>query len=257
ALQGAVHRQPVVAGQRRERAEARVAAEAHHPLDPPGEGRLLPLRHQGRELRQLGGPPPRKRPPGERHRAALQRRQAEDRASQRRLAAAVRADDGDELTLADRQVDAVERRQAHPGISDGRVPRLENHRSERRRRRAKSGTPTSAVTAPTGSSSGRATVRAAVSASTRNPPLARNTAGRRRRCAGPRAPRSAWGATRPTNPITPQTATLAAVRSDVARYTRRRARPASSPSARAGSSPSESRSSARGEANRTTRGDAA
>ena len=97
-----------------------------------------------------------------------------------------------------------------------RFSRLEDHASVLRSSRAKSGTPTSAVITPTGSSSGRTTVRETTSDSTRNDAADDEDQRQQRavqrpgdRCGRRAAPPG------PTKPMMPQVATLAAVSSAV------------------------------------------
>ena len=88
---------------------------------------------------------------------------------------------------ADPAAHAVERRAARwPGSARVRPLRLEDHVSVLRSSSANSGTPTSAVITPTGSSSGRTTVRATTSERTRKRPPTRKTSGSRRPMQRPR-----------------------------------------------------------------------
>jgi len=92
---------------------------------------------------------------------------------ERGFAGAVLAEQGHELSLADRRVEAVER----PGraVSRAQSPRLERRAHELlRRSQANTGAPMAAVTAPTGSSAGANADRETASAATSSaaPPIA-------------------------------------------------------------------------------------
>jgi hypothetical protein len=119
-----------VAGQREE--EARASAEARD------DGRLKRLEHRqlGEDLDELEAPRhaepcERDRPDAadvlalEAHAAPARLEDAGQHVDQRGLAGAVRADDGDEFALADRQAHAVERHVGAVELAD--VPRLEDH----------------------------------------------------------------------------------------------------------------------------------
>src|SRR5207237_10764309 len=144
--------------------------------------------------------------------------QAEGRTHQRCLAAAVRSQHGVALARAHLE------RASHPTVARGvRVAARDAAQGEdqltvhRRSRNANTGTPSRAVTIPTGSSRGAATVRASVSAAASRIPPVRNAVGSKVRCSRPHTRRQTCGTTSPTKPITPATATAAAVRSDAAR----------------------------------------
>src|SRR6185295_9456578 len=141
--------------------------------------------------------------------------QSRQRPDERGLAAAVGPGDSHELACTHPAGDAVEGRVWGGRIAHGEALRFEDHASVLRSSRAKSGTPTRAVMTPTGSSSGRTTVRATTSDSTRNDPPTTKTRGRSERCSGRETVRTACGTTSPTNPMMPQVATLAAVSSAV------------------------------------------
>src|SRR5205814_10413065 len=87
----------------------------------------------------------------------------------------------------------------------------------RRSRKANRGTPRSAVTMPTGSSRGATMVRATVSAAPRRIPPVRNAVGKSVWWSRPHRRRQTCGTISPTKPITPATATAAAVKSDADR----------------------------------------
>src|SRR5688500_12859134 len=80
----------------------------------------------------------------------------------------------------------------------------------------KNGPPTSAVTMPTGISTGATTVRPTASHATRNVPPAITENGPSVRGFGPNTSRPTWGTTRPTNPIGPHVATTPPTMSDAA-----------------------------------------
>src|SRR5204863_375821 len=162
------------------------------------------------------------------------------------------------LARAHLERDAQQRVARRAGVAARQVAHGDDQLTlHRRSRKAKRGTPTSAVTMPTGSSRGATTVRARVSAVVRRIPPARNAVGNRVRCSRPHRRRHTCGTISPTNPITPATATAAAVRSDAERYTTRLRRRTSAPRYCAGSSPSASRSSGRAAAARTPSGSGA
>ena len=84
----------------------------------------------------------------------------------------------------------------------------------------KNGPPASAVTTPTGRSSGEtgdAIARAAASARTRNAPPPRNDAGTSSRWSGPSTSLSACGTITPTKPTSPEAETAAPVTSEPAK----------------------------------------
>src|SRR5262249_4784247 len=139
-------------------------------------------------------------------------------AHQRRLAAAVRTQQGNELSARHAERDVVQRVAPHARVAERDVPHLENQYAVHRlSSNAKRGTPTSAVTMPTGSSRGATTVRASVSARTSSVPPARNDGGRSRRGRPPPGARPECGALSPTHRIPPAPATAPAVRNDAAR----------------------------------------
>src|SRR5690606_9887004 len=123
---------------------------------------------------QLVATPGAYRPALEQYLPVLNLHQTEQRAEQRGLASPVGPDDRHQAPWRYPHRDTVQGEVSRAGVAHAGVDRRETHRTDRRSRTAKSGTPTSAVTTPTGSSIGRTTVRAAASANTRKPPPARN-----------------------------------------------------------------------------------
>src|SRR5258706_8459073 len=146
-------------------------------------------------------------------RAARRGQEAGHQAEQRRLARTVRSDDGEPLAASDDQVDRSDH--LAPAVPAGHVAKLEDQiahssypRCVRRRRNRKNGAPMTAVTTPTGTSP---RTRATTSAATIRLAPASADSGRTTRAFGPTTSRTTWGTTRPTNPISPLTATHAAV----------------------------------------------
>src|SRR5690606_29103174 len=116
--------------------------------------------------------------------AVVRRAHPGEHAHERRLPRAVRTDDAEHLARRDARVDGAERLAS--GVANADAARLEHERARerdrahrsapasslawRRNNKRKNGPPQSAVTTPTGSSVEPSTLRAAVSATTRNAP---------------------------------------------------------------------------------------
>src|SRR5690606_26903329 len=125
---------------------------------------------------------------------------------QRRLADPVRADDAEHRARLAAQRDRVAHR---PAASDGGdlVEAEVGHARDRPSRSARNtGAPTSAHTTPVCSTAPVTTVRAAVSASSRNAAPKSAANGSSRAWAAPMTRRSACGTTSPTKLMTPETA---------------------------------------------------
>src|SRR6267143_4157877 len=209
-----VHRLVIGRALSAEHREMRVAAEQDGFAHALGEYRLLPLWHDADEAGELAPAPGRRRPPGHQRAARRWRQRAQRHAQQRCLAATVRAQHGDQVSAPRRERHAAQRIATRARVAVAHALGGENQfRVHRRRSRAKTGTPTSAVTMPTGSSRGATATRAAVSAKLSSVPPPRNATGRRARWRWPHSRRPMWGTMSPTNPMTPETATAAAVRS--------------------------------------------
>src|SRR5690606_15076261 len=159
-------------------------------------------------------------------------------AQQRRLAGPVGPDDRERAALGDREPDPVEEPLA--GDLDDDVVAADHPstpRREVRSTRMKNGAPKNAVTTPIGISAGAATVRARRSAAHRNAPPNSSDSGSSDRWLGPTSSRTVCGTMIPTNPISPDTLTAAAVPRDAAAITSSRVRCVCSPSVAASSSP--------------------
>src|SRR5947208_13969566 len=181
-------------------------SEQHGLADALREGVLLALRHDAHDAGEVA-PRPRGSGPAQdcpRPRAGGQ--EAERHPHERGLAAPVRTEHRVEC--------AGPQSEAHPGegvpdcprVAIGDVARVENQLAvHRRSSSAKTGTPTRAVTMPTGSSRGATKVRATVSERASSVPPPRKAAGSSGRCWRAHSARIASGTTRPTKPITPDT----------------------------------------------------
>src|SRR5207244_4067722 len=141
------------------------------------------LRHGRDQARQLAPPVACDRAAVDLDRPVRRRKLARDHAEQRRLPRAVRAEERAQLARRDLEVDAVQHLAPPPEAE--RDPAHPDHPSAPVRRDARStrknGPPQRAEITPTGSSSGAAIVRAAVSASTRKVAPPRKDAGTSRR----------------------------------------------------------------------------
>src|SRR5690606_38645774 len=234
--------------------EVRVPAHRDELADREGEDGLLALRHDADPPREFAAAPRLDRPAPEGDPAGIGPDRAEQEPEERRFPGPVRPEDRRDRAGRHDQVDAVERAAGRAGIPVAEPRRLEDrvpHSGLRIRRTTKTGTPTSAVTTPTGSSAGAAIVLAMVSATRRNAPPAKIDAGSRSRWSLPQRSRIAWGTISPTKPITPATATAAPTRNDATRKAVTLTRSTGAPRKSAGSSPSASRSSGRARARRT------
>src|SRR5439155_8935179 len=143
---------------------------------------------------------------------------AERRAQQRGFSATVGPEEGVKVTHPDLERDAEQSVAGSARVAAREVADSDDQLTvHRRSRKANSGTPSSAVTMPTGSSRGATTVRASVSAAAKRIPPATNAVGNSVRCSRPHRRRHTCGTISPTNPITPATATAAAGKSDADR----------------------------------------
>src|SRR5215472_9131338 len=187
---------------------ARVAPE-HDVVEhaAPEVGGVV-LQQQGDAAREIGAGEVAQRDAVERHRARLRRAQPGERVDEAGLPRAVAPEQGPALPRLEREVERAH--QLGAACGEGQLRGGEHQRSLARSRRS-TGTPIIAVSTPTGSSAGAATVRASVSASaSRLPPRQaasgmssawRCTPESRRRC----------GTTSPTKPIAPPSSTAVAV----------------------------------------------
>src|SRR2546430_5460656 len=217
-LQRPLDRRPVLGTLRAPERQMWVRAEHDGIADALREEIVLPLGHDARHARELPPRPGGGRPTEHLRRPRVRRDEAQCDPYERGLAAAIRPDDREEVPGAGCETHAGERVVRRAGVAVGDPAHVEDQLAVHRRRlTAKRGTPTSAVTMPTGSSRGATATRAVVSASASRAPPARNDAGSNDRWRWPHSRRMACGTIRPTNPITPDTATAAAVSSDAAR----------------------------------------
>src|SRR5699024_3455981 len=168
----------------------------------------------------------------------------DEQAEQRRLARSVRPEHPPHLPRTHGEVDAVKNPDppsAPPvgGITEPFGPEVSSHRAPFRRRsnHANTGAPTAAVTMPTGNSCGANTVRASVSAQVRKIAPVSAASGSTSRWPLPTSSRTTWGNTRPTNPIAPETLTIAPVSRAVAVSSSHRDRATSTPREAAATSP--------------------
>src|SRR5262249_38592253 len=222
--------------------EPRGAAHAHHVEDGGGEPGYVPPRDIGQGARDRGRLELREGATVDRHRAAERRLQAEQGAEQCGLTRAVGAEQAKHLARRKRKRDVAGDEMA--AITDGEVVRDELHGQpqeprSRARSQRKNGAPSTAVNMPSGVST-RARLRASRSTSSMNEAPSSMAAGSSRPKRGPTIMRAMWGIIRPTQPITPETATTLAVMRVAARITTARRRATSMPSERASSSPSAS-----------------
>src|SRR5689334_14741909 len=225
-------------------AERDDGGDRHRPVED------VPLRQIGDAARALARRERAERTAVDRD-PAFRRLQAGQRANERRLAGAVRADQHAEL--AGPQVEGhaihdepVAKPDDHVGSVQPRRAHVAAPSSRRRSRKIiamKNGTPISAVTTPSLSSMAVAlglagTSRTAISAAmSSTAPI--KVAGRQMRAGSePTRRRTRCGATSPTNPIEPATATAAPTPSATPITTRIRVRSMSTPSEAAASSPS-------------------
>src|SRR6266705_1567588 len=207
-------RRPYAAEERK----VRVSAQEDRLVHPLWEQVFLTLWYHAHHAREIAARPDAGRAAEDLSTAACGSDEAKGCPQQRGLAAAVGPEQGVKFARAHIERDVHERvargaRIAAREIADG-DDQLTVHR---RSRKANNGTPSSAVTMPTGSSRGATTVRASVSAAARRTPPARNAVGNRVRCSRPQRRRQTCGTISPTKPITPATATAAAVKSDADR----------------------------------------
>src|SRR5256884_3787420 len=244
-------RRPYAAEERK----VRVSAQEDGLVHPLREQVFLTLWHHAHHAREIAARPDAGRAAEDLSTAACGSDEAKGCPQQRGLAAAVGPEQGMKFARANIERDAHERVPRGARIAAGEIADGDDQLTvHRRSRKANNGTPSSAVTMPTGSSRGATTVRASVSAAARRTPPARNAVGDRVRCSRPQRRRQTCGTISPTKPITPATATAAAVKSDADRQTSRLRRRTSAPRDCAGSSPSASRSGGPAAANRTTSG---
>ena len=137
--QGARHRRPVLRGEGRERPAVRVAAERHPVLDRDAVRRLVLRGHEGHALREARAGPARERAALEEDLASRGRKEARERAHERRLAGRVRPDEGEALARQKREVHAPQHAPAaavdaeSAGVEDGAHPRPSCPRSARRK----------------------------------------------------------------------------------------------------------------------------
>src|SRR4029453_19149037 len=244
---------------RLEAAQAEVGAPAHqHDLgDLEGERDRMLLRDHRQPLRKRAPCILFRGPLRELEGAAIGPQHAARHAQQRGLPRACAADQADQLSLGEREVDAAQHgaaleRHLDPGQAE-RAHVRSLRAAARRSRNTNRGPPASAVIAPTGSSRPPSTVRATVSHSTRKAAPPRAEAGRRSRWSGPTLSRSRCGMMRPTKPIRPETETAAPTMREVATSSSRRTASTGTPSCAAGASPRARRFSARPKGSATAR----
>src|SRR5262249_28570692 len=175
------------------------------------------------------------------HGAGLGLDQSQQRAEERRLAAAVGAEQAEHLAGREAEADVATHNPSR--IAERQPLDREPHgaahcqpRREAASTQMKNGAPMNAVSTPSGISM-RATVRASVSTPSRYPAPSRIEAGRSRLKSGPTRNRARCGTRSPIQPTTPLIDTTPAVMSVAAAMTARRSRRVSAPSARASSSP--------------------
>src|SRR5262245_41782845 len=202
----------------------------------------LRLRHVAEHARDSPARPRRNRRAVHEHGARLWLEQPEQRAKERRLAAAVGAEQAQHLAGGEAKADVA----THdaPRIAERQPLDLQPHggahcqpRLEAASTQMKNGAPMNAVSTPRGISM-RAMVRASVSTPSRYPAPRRIEAGRSRLKSGPTRNRARCGTRSPIQPTTPLIDTTPAVMSVAAAMTTSRSRRVSTPSARASSSPS-------------------
>src|SRR5256886_674488 len=217
----------------------RVTAHQHELLDRERKGPRRLLRHHRHLARQRPGREIAHGPSVEPDLAALRAQHAREQPQQRRLARAVGTDDAEDLAALDgeRQPRKRERPLAPtrgPRVGEGDVAELNERRHSGRLRvrriHTKKGAPQKAVITPTESSAGATTLRASVSAASRNAPPASAAVGTRKRLSWPTSPRNTCGTISPTKPMGPVNATTVPVSSAAATNTRRLSRSAFTPS---------------------------
>src|SRR5690606_19233203 len=228
-------------------AEVGVAAHGDEFAHGDGERELLVLRHDADAAGQLTRRPLRQRAPRVTRLARLRRERAEQHPEQRGLARAVGAEDRVHAAGRHVEVHAVQRGRGGARVREAQAARGEDgaHTRLLASSSTNTGTPISAVMTPTGSSAGAASVRAAVSATSRNAAPASSDAGSRKRWSLPQASRRACGMIRPMKPMTPHAATLAATSSEATKYATSLTRSTRTPRCSAVSSPTASRLSGR------------
>src|SRR6266567_2348225 len=204
----AVDSRPVCRTHAAEQREVWVATQQHRLAHALWEQVVLALGKHAHQARQGAPRPGVRRASQDLDLTGDERHEAEGRAHQRRLAAAVGSEH--RVQLAGRELE----RDAHEAVARGvrvtardAAQRDDQLTVHRRSRKANTGTPIRAVTIPTGSSRGATTVRARVSAAASRMPPVRNAVGSRVRWSRPHTRRHRCGTTSPTNPITPATAT--------------------------------------------------
>src|SRR6185503_12424149 len=169
------------------------------------------------------------------HVAGERRDKPEERAQERRLAAAVRTQEADDLARREVELESL----AHHAVgeSEAEVAGAERHgrRTPAARSAMKTGVPTKAVTTPGGTSVGKS-VRHAVSTPSMNAAPSRIESGISRAKAAPTRSRAACGTARPTQPIVPASETAHAVARVAATITTRRMRRTFTPRLAASSS---------------------
>src|SRR2546430_3849144 len=217
----------------------RVTAHQHELFDRERKGPRRLLRHHRHLARQRPGREIAHGPSVEPDLAALRAQHAREQPQHRRLARAVGADDAEDLAALDgeRQPRKRERPLAPtlgPRVGEGDVAELNEWRHSGRLRvrriHTKKGAPQKAVITPTESSAGATTLRAILSAASRNAPPASAAVGTRKRLSWPTSPRNTCGTISPTKPMGPVNATTVPVSSAAATNTRRLSRSAFTPS---------------------------
>src|ERR1043165_8410583 len=182
---------------------------------------------------------------------ALRRQEPHKRAHQRGLAGAVRADQRDELSRVQRQARPAHDllcADAHRDVAGGKHAHDAAPSSKRRSRKIidrKMGTPISAVTTPSLISTAEGPSRIAMSAASTSAAPANAAGSITRAGSEPTARRTRCGATSPTKPTAPETATAAPTPSATPMTIMMRVRPTSTPSDTAASSPKVSARKAR------------
>src|SRR5581483_7491223 len=246
ARQRVVHRGEIARSLDAERGDVRRPAEQDVVGHPRTFGDDRGLRNKRDQPRPLAARQ-RRRPPAAEEQLAGPGREPGNEAQQRRLARAVGADDRQPLAPRDVHVDAPQHRVAVVGHRGGAAVDhdVTPSRRDERSTRMKNGAPKNAVTTPMGISAGDDSVRASRSATHRNAPPNSSDNGSTTRWLRPARRRTVCGTMMPTNAISPDTETAAAVPSDAATMTTRRVRRACTPSVDASSSPTASTSSTR------------
>src|SRR6185436_19484856 len=215
--QGALHRGMILGTLAAPHREMRIAAEQHGLADPLRKEVVFALRDHADDPGELLATPLVCRLFTDRGGPGAGSQGAEGDANERRLPASVRTEHGDETAGGNSRGHARQRVAGRIGIAIGNVGQLQRHATvQRRNNNANTGTPISAVTTPTGSSLGATTVRASVSAIASRAPPPMKDAGSNARWRCPQVPRARCGTMSPTKPMTPETATAAAVSSEAA-----------------------------------------